>query len=100
MKKILFAMPFLFLAACAGDKVVDTTVPADEVQGHMSSTAQAPENTATSNMPGAVLDPVCGMGETGEKFTEMSTVAGKDYHFCSPHCKEMFDKTPEKYTAK
>jgi YHS domain-containing protein len=42
-------------------------------------------------------DPICGMSvdEKSAKFT--STHQGKTYYFCSPSCKEDFDKTPSKY---
>ncbi|MFQ6609271.1 MAG: heavy metal translocating P-type ATPase [Fidelibacterota bacterium] len=42
-------------------------------------------------------DPVCGMsiGESSEDI--LSEWEGKQYHFCSNHCKESFDNDPNKY---
>ncbi len=43
------------------------------------------------------LDPVCGMEVQKEDSAGSSTYKGKTYYFCSTHCKEEFDKNPEKY---
>ena len=43
------------------------------------------------------LDPVCGMEVEKEEAAGSSTYKGETYYFCSPHCKEEFDKNPEKY---
>ncbi len=45
-------------------------------------------------------DPVCGMqlAEVGAPAT--SEYKGKTYYFCSPACKTVFDKNPEKYSGK
>ena len=44
-------------------------------------------------------DPVCSM-EVDPKKALLSTHQGKTYYFCSPACKQTFDKAPEKYTEK
>ncbi len=46
------------------------------------------------------LDPVCGMEVEKEEAAGSSTYKGETYYFCSPHCKEEFDKNPEKYLKK
>ncbi|KAA8922277.1 YHS domain-containing protein [Thermoplasma sp.] len=44
-----------------------------------------------------MIDPVCGMKvDKNAKFR--SSYNGKDYYFCSEHCKVEFDKNPIKYT--
>jgi Cu+-exporting ATPase len=43
------------------------------------------------------LDPVCGMEVQKEDSAGSSTYEGKTYYFCSLHCKEEFDKDPERY---
>lgn len=43
------------------------------------------------------IDPVCGMEVKKESSAGSSTYKGVTYYFCSSHCKEEFDKEPEKY---
>lgn len=42
-------------------------------------------------------DPVCGMAVDEEKAAAEIEYMGKTYYFCSPGCKEAFQKDPEKY---
>ena len=42
-------------------------------------------------------DVVCGMEVEKEQAAGVSSYRGKEYYFCSKHCKERFDQTPEKY---
>ena len=42
-------------------------------------------------------DPVCGMNVDEEKAAGKATHNGKTYYFCSPKCKENFEKAPDKY---
>ena len=42
-------------------------------------------------------DPVCGMMVDEKKAAATSEYKGKTYYFCSPSCKEDFDKTPSKF---
>lgn len=42
-----------------------------------------------------VKDPVCGTEVEEGKFC--SSYAGKKYCFCSPSCKEAFEKKPSRY---
>jgi len=46
-----------------------------------------------------VKDPVCGMDVDPETATLKSVYKGKTYYFCSPGCKRVFDKNPEKYVS-
>ena len=43
------------------------------------------------------VDPVCGMEVKKEEAAGSSIYKGKTYYFCSSHCKEEFEKDPEKY---
>jgi YHS domain-containing protein len=45
-----------------------------------------------------VKDPVCSMTIEEKDAAGTSTHKGTTYYFCSTHCKEKFDKEPEKYT--
>ena len=42
-------------------------------------------------------DPVCGMQVDEKKGQFTSQHGGKQYTFCSPDCKEKFDKNPEHF---
>jgi P-type Cu+ transporter len=46
-----------------------------------------------------VMDPVCGMMVDPQKAAGKVEHAGKTYFFCSPRCKERFEKEPEKFLA-
>ena len=45
-------------------------------------------------------DPVCGMRVDEQHAPATSNYAGTTYYFCSPHCKQHFDKQPEHYVHK
>lgn len=80
MKKLILASGILFaLASCGSD-------------AENSNTTEA---SAASDVA-AVKDPVCDMVKTDE-WTLTSETHGATYYFCSPHCKEQFDKDPHKY---
>ncbi len=42
-------------------------------------------------------DPVCGMDVDPKSAAGKSEYQGQTYYFCSPGCKQAFDKEPEKY---
>ena len=44
-----------------------------------------------------VVDPVCGMEIDPQTAAGSSQYMGKTYYFCSPGCKQDFDKDPERY---
>ena len=44
-------------------------------------------------------DPVCGMKVDEKKAAGSSSYSGKTYYFCSPNCKNEFDKNPAKYAT-
>jgi YHS domain-containing protein len=43
-------------------------------------------------------DPVCAM-KADEMKAVSSSYSGKTYYFCSPNCKNEFDKNPTKYAT-
>ncbi|MEM4651595.1 MAG: YHS domain-containing protein [Pyrobaculum sp.] len=43
------------------------------------------------------VDPVCGMDVDPAKAKYKTLYRGKVYYFCSPMCKEEFEKRPEYY---
>ena len=45
-------------------------------------------------------DPVCGMDVDEKKAGGRSEYKGQVYYFCSPGCKQTFDKDPERYAGK
>ncbi|MBY0493337.1 MAG: YHS domain-containing protein [Cyanobacteria bacterium] len=45
-------------------------------------------------------DPVCGMQLAEATAAAKSEYKGTTYYFCSPACKTVFDKNPEKYATK
>ena len=46
-----------------------------------------------------VRDPVCGMEIYPDNAAGTSVYQGQIYYFCSPGCKEAFDKEPERYVG-
>lgn len=78
MKKILFAtiaLATLSLVACNNNN-----------DAHL----------ATEANPNDILDPVCNMVKT-DSWVDSSSTHGQMFYFCSPVCKEQFDKDPHKY---
>lgn len=47
-----------------------------------------------------VKDPVCGMEINKTDAVGKSEYKDETYFFCSLHCKESFEKAPERYIAK
>lgn len=82
MKKLLLASGILLaLASCnSGTESADT----------------AQQQATPENATAKVLDPVCKM-EKDNTWTETSESHGYIFYFCSPICKEQFDKDPHKY---
>ena len=84
--------PQQFLAApvpSAGSATIQTAAAAKPAMASLPILASAPK----------VKDPVCGMMVDPEKAAGKVEHAGKTYFFCSPRCKERFEKEPEKFLA-
>lgn len=95
MKKLLMALPILFALSCGNteEKTGDATVKTDEHAGHNHA---ADENAVISIK---THDPVCKMVRD-EKWAIESVYEGETVKFCSPVCKEKFDKDPSSFVAK
>jgi len=80
----------LFLAACGN---------ANKTEESAAATGSEPATTTeTTTAPIAkVTDPVCGMERGEEQWTEFAANGSDTTWFCSPHCKETFEKNPDKY---
>lgn len=97
MKKYsLIAAAAIFLAACGSNKAEESKEPATT-----TTTTSTTETTAPAAAKIAkVTDPVCGMERGEEAWTEFVAKGADTTWFCSPHCKETFEKNPEKYAHK
>src|SRR5260370_27314727 len=74
-------------AGSHGSQIAATTKPA---MGSLPILGSAP------TVP-MVKDPVCGMMVDPQRAAGKAEYAGKTYFFCSPRCKERFEKEPEKF---
>lgn len=74
------------------------------VSGNFLIDSESRMKSAVEGMSGTgSLDPSCGMmvDEGKSKAEGLTSVhQGKTYYFCSPQCKQNFDKAPEKYLEK
>lgn len=59
----------------------------------------SPSSMQANSKPGkpVAIDPVCGMKVDAESPPCAWNYQGKQYHFCSTTCKELFQWHPEKY---
>jgi Cu+-exporting ATPase len=85
----------------APGKFQSAAVPGAASHGIQIATAVKPAMAALPILGSApsVKDPVCGMMMDPEKAAGKVEHAGKTYFFCSPRCKERFEKEPEKFLA-
>lgn len=94
MKKIalLAAVPAILLFSCAdSNSSTEATEAPEEATSsmHHAHGGEAPE--------GAKVDPVCHMFEEEIAWTDWSVNAADTVWFCSPVCKERYDKDPSQY---
>jgi xanthine dehydrogenase accessory factor len=52
---------------------------------------------AIASNPETALDPVCGMIVEIDTARHRSTLDGRDYYFCCPACKRLFERNPQEY---
>lgn len=90
MKKLSFlaAATLIFALSC------NVAVKTDD-----SKTEEASSATIAETNTKVAKDPVCGM-EKDSTWTEYTVTGTDTAWFCSPHCKETFAKSPEKYLKK
>ena len=53
--------------------------------------------TAIVHEPETAIDPVCGMIVEIATARHRSTLDGRDYYFCCPACKRLFERNPQEY---
>jgi Cu+-exporting ATPase len=85
----------------APEKFLSTGSSAGAHQGMHTAPVAKPAMASLpilASVPG-VKDPVCGMMVDPEKAAAKVEYAGKTYFFCSPRCKERFEKEPERFLA-
>lgn len=92
MKHIFVIGSALFLFACA-----QQNKPAEN--NTMPATPAAATEKLTADANGKLPDPVCEM-PYDTSYKEWTVYKGDTLHFCSPTCKGVFEKAPEKYMAK
>ena len=74
------------------------SILAEIVQHHRSDKAVEPPPAATTEVTEAT-DPICGMSVEIATARHRSELAGRTTYFCCLHCKETFDRNPERYLA-
>jgi len=84
MKHLILIAAAAFFASCSS-----TTDSHEDAHQH---------DTPATVAADAVTDPVCNMPK-GDNWTEYSLKGTDTVWFCSPHCKESYDKDPAKYAA-
>ncbi|MFY0252595.1 YHS domain-containing protein [Chitinophaga sp. 30R24] len=87
MRYLFITCNAIFLFACA-----QQPKPAD-------TSAEKAATAATTVVNGMLPDPVCEM-PYDTSYNEWTVYKGDTLHFCSPTCKSVFEKAPEKYMAK
>lgn len=84
------------LTACGNAGTKDTT-GTDTATAATHSLEQT--HTEHAIVAGKFPDPVCGM-PYDTMYKETSVYQNDTLYFCSPTCKRVFDKNPEKYAGK
>jgi len=94
MKKysFLIAAGILLLSAC------NASVKHEDPNEETKAGTETPQATAPKTAK--AVDPVCSMEKEDDSWTEFTVTGTDTTWFCSPHCKETFDKAPEKYLKK
>ena len=102
MKKILYIIALILAAAAflsASGCAEKTQAIGNEIQGVSEQVTPAETPAAmisTDSASSKVVDVVCKM-KVEKSVIDTSVYKGKTYYFCSPYCKQEFDKNPEKY---
>lgn len=89
IRSAAIAFSFALLAACGTGGTQQQAPAADTMAAAVTA----------SPVAGKHPDPVCGM-DYDTSYHEWSVYKADTVHFCSPTCKEVFDKNPEKWMAK
>ena len=92
MKYILIGCSALFLFACARQSKTEN-------QESAATTAPETQTEQVATVNGKLPDPVCEM-PYDTSYKEWTVYKTDTIHFCSPTCKGVFEKNPEKFMAK
>ncbi len=65
------------------------------MRSNIPSVEQEAEKVSSS--PETALDPVCGMIVEIASSRHRSTYKDRDFFFCCPACKRLFERNPEEY---
>jgi xanthine dehydrogenase accessory factor len=79
-----------------------TTAPTRDAREQGEQQEQAQESTGEQEIPVATLpettiDPVCGMIVDIATARHRSTYDGREFYFCCPACKRLFERNPQEY---
>jgi YHS domain-containing protein len=102
MKNILYIIALILAVAVflsASGCAEKTQATGNEIQGASEGVTPAETPAAmisTDSTSSKVVDVVCKM-KVEKSVIDTSVYKGKTYYFCSPYCKQEFDKNPEKY---
>lgn len=95
MKKIAFVAAFAFIfAACGNNSTTETT----NTETETTSTEHEMPSSSGQQLADGPIDPICDMVK-GDDWEEFSVIDGDTTWFCSPHCKDEFDKDPSRYLS-
>lgn len=93
---IVFACLMAGILVSCGTSGTKEPPSVEDIKAKPAEQAPAPIQESAITKPG---DPVCGMPYDAA-YKEWSVYKKDTIHFCSPTCKGVFDKNPEKYAAK
>jgi xanthine dehydrogenase accessory factor len=70
----------------------------NQEQNHFATEASLESSLVTiAHEPETAIDPVCGMIVEITTARHRSTLDGRDYYFCCPACKRLFERNPQEY---
>lgn len=90
MKKLSLIVAIAFAFTACSDNSTNADMHTHDHDMKSEGSAQIAEGP---------IDPICDMVK-GDDWTEYSVIEGDTTWFCSPVCKETFDKDPSKYPTK
>jgi len=89
----------IYICLLAGLMAACNEAPKKPVPEAVKPAEQAPEPVHEAAIAGKFPDAVCGM-PYDTSYHEWSVYKKDTLRFCSPTCKRVFDKNPEKYASK
>jgi YHS domain-containing protein len=98
MKKILYITALIFVVAVVLS-VAGCAEKAQTKENELHGASEQVTTTAKTNVDSnssKEIDVVCKM-KVDKSVLDTSVYKGKTYYFCSPYCKNEFDKDPEKF---